>query len=672
MTSTAGIHDGKISVPTRGAAPSAGTLTVTAILLFVGLFGLYVCDGNLAFISDAWTSMLVAESLIHEGNLSLSEDEVPWMQRWVLKTSRGAEPVPVTFFDAELDALRKAERLVPDREGEFFRDMVVPTSEPGIFANTFAPGAGITAVPFFAVANTLAGDLSQEPGLLFTVGKLAAAACVAASAVVFLFLVLQFVPFRHALLLTLAYALATGVWSTSSQALWQHGPNELFLTIGTFLLVGQRRHWRQEALAGVALAAATWCRPTSVLVVICVALHLWMVDRRRFLAYTIAGLPFAVAMLVYNYHYFGSPLSFGQTEITVVAEFKTGNPEIWQTPLWLGLAGLLFSPSRGLFVFSPFLLFAIPGIARIWKQNQFAALRPFTVAVALILCLEAKHFDWWGGWSYGYRHIVDTAPFWCLFLVPVIGDVLQKRILSFCFVSLLAWSFVVQAAGAFLYDFGGWNDRLAYRIVVPGSSDPIVTYSLEEVAMYQLRPNAKIDVITRNVDLRENQPRLWSLSDSQILYYLTHARQSRAARRVATLAVWEGVSSALAKTHREIARIEMEQGDLSSADRFLSLAFLYDPTNVSTLEVAARLAISKHEWDKAETHLRSWLDISPNSPRGTRLLGKVLMAKGNQDAAGRMFQRAIELGEEGPELEQDLRTLRQSSAQEIHPTSNPP
>ncbi|MFO0947962.1 MAG: tetratricopeptide repeat protein [Planctomycetota bacterium] len=642
-----------------GFAPVSRTkLVVTSAVLFLFLTWLYLCDGNLVLISDAWTSMLLAESALKEGNISLSEDEVPWMQRWVLQTDTGPKPIKIVYFDDALQELRKQGRLRPDREGEFFRDVVVPTSIPGVFANTFAPGSGISAIPFFAFAYAIHGDLRHDPGVFFTVGKVAAAVSVAGSAVLMLLIAVRFVPYYPSLLLTLAYALGTGVWSTSSQALWQHGPNEWFLLLGTLLTVGPNRTWKHAAFAGASFAAATWCRPTSALVVVCVAAYLLVVDRRRLLAFLAAGLPFAVAMLAYNQHYFGSPLSFGQTEITVVAEFKTGRREIWQTPLGVGLAGLLVSPSRGLFVFSPFLLFALPGMARIWRQQQFLSLRPFTIAVAMILCLEAKHFDWWGGWSYGYRHIVDTAPFWCLFLLPMLGDILRSRTLRLAFSLLLVWSFVVQATGAFLYDFGGWNDRLAYRVTIPGSSKPILTYRTDEVAIYQTRPDVQVDVVARNVDLPENQSRLWSLVDSQIVYYLTHVGESRASRQRATEAVYANVPRTLANTHTEIARLEFEHGQIGDAERFLALSQHYNPSNLAALELVAQIAIASKQWDRAEVALRSLLMQNPNSIRGRRLLGSVLAEQGKLDAARVELARARDLGDHSPEWQQEFERLQ--------------
>ena len=62
----------------------------------------------------------------------------------------------------------------------------------------------------------------------------------------------------------------------------------------------------------------------------------------------------------YNAYRFGSPLASGY-------QFSEG--ESFITPLWTGLYGLLLSPFRGLFWFSPVLLAAIPGTVMTWRRD---------------------------------------------------------------------------------------------------------------------------------------------------------------------------------------------------------------------------------------------------------------------------------------------------------------
>jgi hypothetical protein len=312
-----------------------------------------------------------------------------------------------------------------------------------------------------------------------------------------------------ALLVAIVYGLGTSAWSMSSQTLWQHGPNALFVTMGLWLLVRSKGEGDlvNPALAGLALSFAVLCRPTSVFFLAAGGVHLLVTNRRGLAAFAAAAAPLVLFQGTFNARHLGSPFTFpqGVSGLEVALE-KTGRADLWQTPPWVGVPGLLVSPARGLFFYSPFLLFALPGIVLVWRRREYAALRPFTVAILAILAVESRHFDWWGGWSYGYRRLVDTAPILVLCLVPVLGAVLRRRAAAAVFLALVLWAVYAQFLGAFAYDVIGWNNR--------GE---------------------------RDVDSPEYRHRLWSVVDNPVFYYTTHFAGSRRMKHVlANLWVMQG------------------------------------------------------------------------------------------------------------------------------------
>jgi hypothetical protein len=184
-----------------------------------------------------------------------------------------------------------------------------------------------------------------------------------------------------------------------------------------------------------------------------------------------------------------------------VALQKTGDANVWQTPLVTGLAGLLLSPSRGLLVFSPILGFAFAGVYLAWTRSEWKRIRPLSIAALIILLVEAKHFDWWGGWSFGYRHIVDLTIVFALFLIPIAKWIHERKPARFAYAALLAWSVAVQFVGAFAYDVTGWNAR-------PTESG-----------------------VKQDIDKREWRDRLWSIDDNEIGYYFSRFGEARAAKQ---------------------------------------------------------------------------------------------------------------------------------------------
>ena len=65
------------------------------------------------------------------------------------------------------------------------------------------------------------------------------------------------------------------------------------------------------------------------------------------------------------------------------------------------------------------------------------------------LAVYAQWGMWWGGWSFGYRLLIDTVPFLVVFAALAYErHVLRSRVLLVLFWVALAWSFAVQLLGA--------------------------------------------------------------------------------------------------------------------------------------------------------------------------------------------------------------------------------
>ena len=520
----------------------------------LGLLFVYQAGSDFYPIHDAKTSVLLAESVLADGDLTLTPREIPDTLYWWLTADDGQRvAVAIEYVDATVAKLHEAGTLVVDND-RCVGGFCVPTIRRDEFANTFSPGAALTAAVPLALARPWTGSLAEWPERLWLAGKLVASLAVAISAGLIYLVARRLGASRGgALVVALAYGLGTGVWSTGSQALWQHGPNEMYLALGLWCLVAVSRDWRWAVGCGLALGAATWCRPTGAIVVLTVGAWLLLRDRRALVAFVLAGMPLAMALAAYNYYYFGSPLQFGQLQMQHVALEKTGSTVMWQTPLLEGLRGLLLSPSRGLFVYSPFLAFCGWGMVRAWREPSLAALRPISLAIAAIWSLEALHYDWWGGWAYGYRHIVDTATLLVPFLAPVIDAVLRRRLLLGLFLPLLAWSIVVQAVGATAYNLRGWNGRHGYQLVADDGRPHEYTFDPAVADAWAAAAGQRAEPISMDVDLPEFRHRLWSWRDSQIVYYLTHFGEARRQKRQYAEIAARGTDVLRAETHTALA-----------------------------------------------------------------------------------------------------------------------
>jgi hypothetical protein len=344
---------------------STRTKIYLSVFLFSMAFLVYISNGDIVEGNDARPNLYLPVSLLSEGNLSFSPEEMPFMFHWRLdspaesKVGSFRHPWGPKHYQKWYDLYRSG-KLVPISHKYY----IVPSTKTGLYVNTFGPGAGLTALPLYLILHLGTEDLYNNTKLIWYGGKFASSILVALS-VVFVFLcALCFIDARSSFIIALVYALGTCVWSISSQSLLQHAPNGFYLTLGSLFLFRIGR-WRYSAIwCGLCFALAVTCRPTSALTAGVIGTYLLFTNRRAFWAFMSGAVPVALLYCGYNWYYLGSPFSFGQY-IASYAEAvrKTGNPDLWQTPVWLGAVGLMFSPAGDFWCIhrSWFLLFMVVG-----------------------------------------------------------------------------------------------------------------------------------------------------------------------------------------------------------------------------------------------------------------------------------------------------------------------
>lgn len=521
---------------------SARKRAALALLLFVGLLCAYLGNGFSVqnVTADSTGNLLVPVVLLETGKLRFTPTDAPALFRFQQDGPPGQAPVSVNLrtLGDPADPRSAAARLA---RGELrlagHKYSVVPSRIPGVYVNTFGVGAGLVALPVFAAARALYGDLRQRPALWFRCGKIAGALTTAASAVVLLLLALSWCRPQEALLAALCYGLATCAFAIDSQTLWQHGPAALLLSLHAAALLSPRRS--MMIAAGLCAGLAVACRPTCALVVLAVGGHLLLALRapddrpqalRRLLRYAAGGLPVALLLGVYQQHYLGSPLASGQVLSSRASGLaERGTAALFTTPPWEGAAGLLLSPGRGLFFYSPVLLFALWGAFRCLRPSPTGprpavavVLRPLLLGALLQALVAFCWYDWWGGVCYGYRPLVDTLPALGLALAVALAALQQEApgprrlVLRGGFALLALWSLLAQVAGAYAAEPLRWNFRPALSVLLPGERAPRVVSSPEELQRLQGLGGRPVGKTTAAVYDESERYRLWSLADNPV------------------------------------------------------------------------------------------------------------------------------------------------------------
>jgi len=235
--------------------------------------------------------------------------------------------------------------------------------------------------------------------------------------------------------------------SISSQALWQHGMGQLLIILS---LLGLDRCLSGEGgcaawvAAGLAAALSAGVRPTNVVFVGACCAVLLVARRWKLLAsYLTFGAVVGAAVAAHNLTVFGRLLGGYGIDLG-------GN-------LLKGLAGILFSPSRGLFVYSPVFLFLLPA-AGLWLRRG-AARGAGVIAMAALfsvghVLVHAAWPVWWAGDCYGPRFLTEALPCLTLLLIPALEWLERSRPAQAAFVALVAFSVFVQFVGTFHYPGG--------------------------------------------------------------------------------------------------------------------------------------------------------------------------------------------------------------------------
>lgn len=411
---------------------------LSAVLVGLTLLVLLVANGRPLESGDTRVNEHVAASLVQEGNFDL--DEYP--------------------------------ALTPPfvREEGGHRVSIYPVASP------------VAAAPIFALMRSAVA--LDELGAALS-GKLAASLFSAAAAAVLFLAVGRRWTETDAFWTAFVFCLGTTVWSTS-QALWQH-PLAVLGVCGALLFLSRAEDddiWAGRAGLPIAVAVAARHADIAIGAVLAVAtLVRWP---RRGLAFLAWAAPVVVAVVAYQAAAFGNPFRHGFSDSLGRFDAAWG----------VGHLGLLVSPAKGLFVFSPVALLAVFGLVRaLISGERFLAGAAGAAAIAHWL-LVGRWGEWHGGESWGPRMMTDALPLLFLFLPEGMARLpTAARILGLV-------SVLIQALGAFCYD-NRW-ERVTDRPATARHPDlwsvgesPIAFYARNRTVLFSLPAREEGKVVLR-------------------------------------------------------------------------------------------------------------------------------------------------------------------------------
>jgi hypothetical protein len=418
----------------------------SSILLFCVVTLVYLANGKTIWSGDTISARFLPFSILRELDFDL--DEFPFL--YDLESTKSF-PVVASFFNGE-----DIPYFLVHRNGHYI--------------SVYPPGPALLALPVYALP--VVAGISATSNWLPYLEKLSAT-LIAALSVLFLYWALgELVAEKTALIIAIIYAFGTSTFSLSSQALWQHGPGQCLLSLALYFCLRGIKEDRFIPFAILALACSIVIRPTNVLIALPFGLYVLHKYPHLIIRSALFALPPLMFLCAYNYVYFGSVMSSGYNASTLVSVSS------FSMPFFEGLSGLLLSPGRGLFIYSPILIFSIVGIVKSWNE-RLMIFRYLTMALVCDLILYSKYTWWGGGFCYGPRMLAELTPILCLFLYPIFKIVERRCYLRLFFLALSLVSISFHALGAFWYD-GSWDTttdlEAFYDRVWSWTNNPLVYY----------------------------------------------------------------------------------------------------------------------------------------------------------------------------------------------------
>jgi hypothetical protein len=392
-------------------------------------------------LGDSNYSMLLSENIIRQHSTFLNGYEFPGPIQEAGRCSSPSAPLQSAFLTYQLDRVH------------------------GNVVYCYPNGTSILSIPFVALMNLVGVHCYSRDGRCLPLGEgiiqhLLAAFLMAGFTVIVFNTAAQILEIVPSLVIGVGTAFGTQVWSTASRVMESHTWLIFLGGLVTCYMLGRETGQLKRAHPVVLATLISWIyfvRPTGAIPVLCVTIYVFAFRRRESIAYSLTGLAWFAGFVCYSWFTFGK----------VIPDYYLDS-RIDPGDLLKNLSAILFSPSRGLFVFVPALIFAFYLLIRYWKTVPYPRLTRLSLSIVVIqTALVALWPVWWGGYSYGPRLMADAVPW--LVLLAILGCAARLRNansgkfsraeIAAAF-SLLALSIAINGRGAVSQSTADWNRQV--------------------------------------------------------------------------------------------------------------------------------------------------------------------------------------------------------------------
>lgn len=208
------------------------------------------------------------------------------------------------------------------------------------------------------------------------------------------------------LLFVLFYALGTNTWSVSSRGLWTHTSSQFLLSLAFLTLLKSLSNPKHLLLTSLFLGLSVLARPTNVIPALILSIHVLKNYRKYIFKYIVCALPTVLIYLLLNKIQYGNYLVEG---------YQLGDKLIFNSPLYISIPGLLFSPGKGYLFTMPVLLsgifFAVGNLFTKNHDKKSSLLFYISLTFLCAFLFIAMWRGWEGADRFGPGLLTEYLPF---------------------------------------------------------------------------------------------------------------------------------------------------------------------------------------------------------------------------------------------------------------------
>jgi len=388
--------------------------------------------------------------------------------------------------------------ITPTMEDKAFND--------GHYYSDKPPGCSLLMIPLYIFFRGLLG-IYKEPLTQWLVIITSICLYSSISVVIYYHLLLLFGIKRRRVAHTFLYVFGTLCFCYSTIGVQEQFVTPLVLASFFFALAYDDR--KGMFFSGLFAGLSFFTRYQTLVMVIWLIPFLFLDKQKRknLLFFLIPFGLVASALLLYNKVCFSHPLIFSTAKFATATGRLPRSVQFWIPPV-SDIKEMLISPWRGLFFFSPFLLYSLPGFFQIYKEDWKKGL---LLAFSALSFFGFFFFNrlWYGGSDYGFRYMTPGLPLFAMSASFMFERIRYNKL----FVFLSVVSILVCTLGVVTSPFS-----IYYSQANPEHNASIVSYNITH--LFVRGTNSLLNDVLRHFGLMDVEMSIYTTLMVFLAFYL--------------------------------------------------------------------------------------------------------------------------------------------------------